>query len=256
MRLYLAVRPEEVRSAQSFSLPLAHAAYRIGTGSSLLSRNLLLQTQGGLLVLSDRDAPPLPAPEALSAALLRECSRRTYSGIVLDLEGPFREDLGQLAAVLTRTGARSRRRVYVPEPYAPAAPGAAVMINTAISGGNFEEHLRQCCGQYGGAQNIALDIQRLRMDFPLPAPSGQGTPLTAEALTARLEANRPAVFFSQDLCARYFTCTQDGTAHFLLFDDAGTIRQKLRLGRQLGISAAFFQWPEIQDIASDLFRQT
>lgn len=256
MRIYLAVRPEEVRSAQSVSLPLAHAAYRIGTGSSLLSRNLLLQTQGGLLVLSDRDAPPLPDPEALSAALLRECSRRAYSGIVLDLDAPFRADLGQLAAALTRAGAHSRRRIYVPESYAPAAPDAAVILNTAISGGNFEEHLRQCCGQYGGAQNVALDIQCLRMDFTLPAPSGQGIPLTAEALTARLDAYRPAVFFSQDLCARYFTCTQDGIAHFILFDDAGTLRQKLRLGRQLGIPTAFFQWPEIQEIASDLFQPT
>lgn len=252
MRMYLAVRPEEVRSAQVFQLPLAHAAYRIGTGASLLSRNLLLQTQNGLLILSDRDAPPLEHPETLSAALLRECSRRNFSGIVLDFESPIRKDLEQLAALIC-ANAHGPRMIYVPEAYAPAAKGASVIVNTAVSGGNFEEHLRQLCDRYGGAQKIALDIQRLRMDFVLPAPSGHGTPLTPEALATQLETRRPAVFFSQDLCARYFTYTQDGIAHFLLYDDAGTLRQKLRLGQQLGIPTAFFQWPEIQDIAAELF---
>ena len=39
------------------------------------------------------------------------------------------------------------------------------------------------------------------------------------------------------------------------FDDADTLRQKLRLGRQLGVAAAFFQWPEVSDIADSLFRR-
>ena len=91
------------------------------------------------------------------------------------------------------------------------------------------------------------------MDFRLPARSGEGDPLSEEALSRLMEREAPAVFFSQDLCARYFTYSQDGEAHFVLFDDADTLNQKLRLGAGLGFSAAFFMWPEIRDVAPRLF---
>lgn len=102
---------------------------------------------------------------------------------------------------------------------------------------------------------MVFDLQRLRMDFRLPARSGQGEPLTQAALDALIREHQPAVFFSKDLFARYFTYAKNGEAHFILFDDADTLRQKLRLGRQLGVAAAFFQWPEVSDIADSLFRR-
>ena len=68
-----------------------------------------------------------------------------------------------------------------------------------------------------------------------------------------MEREGPAVFFSQDLCARYFTYSRDGEAHFVLFDDADTLNQKLRLGAGMGFAAAFFMWPEVRDIAPRLF---
>lgn len=93
------------------------------------------------------------------------------------------------------------------------------------------------------------------MDFRLPARSGQGEPLTQAALDALIREHQLAVFFSKDLFARYFTYAKNGESHFILFDDADTLRQKLRLGRQLGVAAAFFQWPEVCDIADSLFRR-
>ena len=79
--------------------------------------------------------------------------------------------------------------------------------------------------------------------------------LAQAALDALIREHQPAVFFSKDLFARYFTYTKNGESHFILFDDADTLRQKLRLGRQLGVAAAFFQWPEVCDIADSLFRR-
>lgn len=83
MRIYLAVRPEHQREAAGFPAGLAHAAYRIGEDSVLLSRNLLRPAPcggagrsaagKGLLVLSDEAAPPIRRPEALAGAVLREC---------------------------------------------------------------------------------------------------------------------------------------------------------------------------------------
>ena len=79
--------------------------------------------------------------------------------------------------------------------------------------------------------------------------------LAQAALDALLKERQPAVFFSKDLFARYFTYAKNGESHFILFDDADTLRQKLRLGRQLGVAAAFFQWPEVCDIADSLFHR-
>ena len=64
-----------------------------------------------------------------------------------------------------------------------------------------------------------------------------------------LEQEQPAVFFSEDLCARYFTYRRENETRFVLFDDAETISRKLRLGAELGFSAAFLLWAEIRDIA-------
>ena len=266
MQIYLAASPGELREAAGFQTGIAHAAYRIGGDSALLSRNLLIPAascpgrgagmgRGGLLLLSGRDAPEIRRPEALAGALLRECGRRDYGGVVLDFEGPPSQDRRSFAAVLGRQCAAAGRTLYLPEAYAGATLPCRVIVNTAVSGGSLEEHLRECCRAYGGAQNIALDLQRLRMAFPLPAPSGQGEPLPQETLEAWLQERQPAVFYSRDLCVRYFTCTDHGTARFVLFDDAGTLRQKLWLGRTLGVSAAFFQWPEIRDIAAGLFHR-
>ena len=255
MRIYLAVSPDDLREAAAFQTGLAHTAYRIGEGSSLLSQNLLVQTRGGLLVLTDRDAPPISQPDTLAGAVLRECGRRNYSGVVLAFEEPPTEPLCRFAAALGRQCAASRRGLFLPEAYTSAAEQRTVIVNTAISGGSFEEHLREVCDRYGGARNVALDIQRLAMSFSLPARTGQGEPMTPEALSALLGEHQPAVFFSRDLCAKYFTYSQDGAARFVLFDDAGTLRQKLKLGQQLGVSAAFFQWPEVRDIAPELLRR-
>ena len=96
-------------------------------------------------------------------------------------------------------------------------------------------------------------VERLRMDFSLPAESGQGRPLTPQEFQALLEREAPAVFFSQDLCARYFTYTREGETHFVLFDDADTLQQKLRLGSRMGFAAAFLMYPEVQDLLPQLF---
>lgn len=75
MQVYLTAAPEDVREAARHGRPLCHAAYRIGADSALLRGNLLLQAQGGLLALSDRDVPMVDRPDALCGAILRECGR-------------------------------------------------------------------------------------------------------------------------------------------------------------------------------------
>lgn len=252
MQIYLAVTPGEYQSAAKYSRLFAHVAYRIGPESQLLRQSLLLQTRGGLLSLSDRDAPPISAPEALCAGILRECARRSYTGVLLDFEARPSADRQVFAAMLAQHLRKTRRTLYVPE--SCAVPGAVPLICTALSGGSFPQRLQEAARQFGGAEHLGLDVQRLRMDFTLPAKSGEGRPLSAEEFRSLVEKESPAVFFSQELCARYFTYMQDQETHFVLFDDESTIRQKLKTGEAMGFSAAFFMWPEIRDIAPKLGR--
>lgn len=252
MQIYLAVTPGEYQSAAKYSRLFAHVAYRIGPESQLLRQSLLLQTHGGLLTLGDRDAPPISAPEALCAGILRECARRSYTGVLLDFEARPADDRKVFAAMLAQQLRKTRRTLYVPE--SCAVSGAVPLICTALSGGSFPQRLQEAARQFGGAEHLGLDVQRLRMDFTLPAKSGEGRPLSAEEFRALVEKESPAVFFSQELCARYFTYMQDQETHFVLFDDESTLRQKLKTGEAMGFSTAFFMWPEIRDIAPTLGR--
>ena len=99
MQIYLAVTPAEAREASRFRCSLAHVAYCIGPDSTLLRQNLLLQTRGGLLSVTDRGAPFVASPERLSAAALRECGRRSYGGVLPEVV---------LAAPRSRAPASSR----------------------------------------------------------------------------------------------------------------------------------------------------
>ena len=151
-------------------------------------------------------------------------------------------------SAVNSTLASCGRTLYVPE-HCPVA-GATILLCTALSGGTLEGRLTQAVDQYG-AEHLALDLQRLAMDFPLPCPGGQGTPLTRSQLAA-LAAGR-STFYSDALCARYFTLTRQGQTHFVLFDDARTLRRKLDLARQLGIRDALVMLPEVEDLLEPLF---
>lgn len=70
--------------------------------------------------------------------------------------------------------------------------------------------------------------------FTLPSASPDGKPLSAAARAALLAETGAQVFFSHELCARYFTCTdREGAAHFVLFDDADTLAAKLAQAHRL-----------------------
>lgn len=252
MRVYLTVTPDKLRAAARFTRSIGHMAYHIGQDGRLVKQNLP-RTQSGIMVLSDQNCGPLPSPAMLCRDIWTECANRNFSGVLADFELPPSQDrvqfLQRLAPILGRNG----RQLFVPETYGGDVPQAAVLICTAISGGCLRERLeeaRQCFGA-----RLALDLQRLRMSFPLPCPNGEGCPLTPAQLQQLMADHQPSLFFSQDLCAKYFTYPCDGNARFVLFDDAETLQKKIRLGNELGIHTGFLLYPETEDLLPCLFRQ-
>ncbi len=250
MLFYLAAAPACLNRARQFTDRLAHAAYRIGENSRLAVSPFPQQIRGGLMLLSDLSAPTVSHPDVLCRDILQECSCRGFSGVVLDFEAAPSGDRIRLVRTLDETLPRQSRALYVPEPWGGFVRRAGVLICTGLSGGSLRLRLEQAKARFS-PRPLALDCQRLAMDFLLPSPNGEGLPLSADQLRQMRQGR--AVYFSEDLCARYFTCSRGKRTHFILFDDADTIRRKLCLAESLGYSAAFVMLPETDDLLEELF---
>ena len=252
MQLYLAVTPDKLREAARFTDRLAHVAYRVDRDGRLARRDLLARTHGGILVLGDQECGTIRDPAALCRDVWRECGNRGYGGVLADFERPPSEDRTAFLEALSRVLARNKRRLFVPEAYGGQIPQASVLICTALSGGNLRRRLEECAQRFG-AGRLVMDLQRLRMSFPLPCPTGEGETLSSGTLLSMLAQKGQSVFYSNDLCAKYFTFTDNGTSRFVLFDDSDTIRRKVQIGQDMGIGIGFLMYPETEDILPELF---
>ena len=251
MQLILAAPPEDVTAAQAHGLTLAHMAYRVGGGPHLFRSSQPNPPRGGLMYIDDGGFDGRGTPDAFCQEVVRECAARGFGGVIC----AFDRKLPLLSAVVEQLGpmlVRQGRSFYVSEPYGRCTATGRVLIPTALSGGSLRQRLGEAVERYG-AGRVALAVERTAADFFLPSPDGQGRPLTREELKARLEERSPSVFFSDELCARYFTyMNRQSGAHFVLFDDAGSIRKKLRLAEALGIDRALLCWPEVSDLMGDI----
>ena len=250
-QLILAVPPEDVTAAQTYGLTLAHVAYRVGGGPHLFRSNLPIPVRGGLMYIDDSVFDGRGTPDTFCQEVVRECSARGFGGVIC----AFDRNLPLLAAIVAQLGpmlARQSRIFYVSEPYGRHAATGRVLIPTALSGGSLRQRLSEAVERYG-AGRVTLAVERSAEDFFLPSPNGQGHPLTREELAAKQKELSPSIFFSDELCARYFTyMNRQSGAHFVLFDDAGSIRKKLRLAEALGIERALFFYPEVSDLLPDI----
>ena len=251
MQLILAAPPEDVTAAQAHGLTLAHMAYRVGGGPHLFRSSQPNPPRGGLMYIDDSGFDGRGTPDAFCQEVVRECAARGFGGVIC----AFDRKLPLLSAVVEQLGpmlVRQGRSFYVSEPYGRCTATGRVLIPTALSGGSLRQRLGEAVERYG-AGRVALAVERTAADFFLPSPDGQGRPLTREELKARLEERSPSVFFSDELCARYFTyMNRQNGAHFVLFDDAGSIRKKLRLAEALGIDRALLCYPEVSDLMGDI----
>lgn len=248
--LLLAVPPAQVRGAARFHLPLAHVAYRVGGGPHLFRASIPVSIQGGYMVIDNAGFSGGGEPGPFCQEVLRECAARGFTGAVCDFSG---RPVPPLSAIVQNLGEAFQRRgwpLYVTEGYGGCSDKCRVLISSALSGGSLRQRLQEAVQRFG---RVVLAVERVAEDFYLPSPTGQGTPLTRDELAQRLEERAPQVYFSTDLCAHYFTYMSDASgAHFVLFDDAGSIRKKLQLARQLDIGEALLPYAQVDDLLPEL----
>ena len=242
--------PRQLPALRGWQATPAHLAYRLGPGPHLFRADNTAP-KGGLMVVDDRDFDGLGPIGPLCQEVLRECQARSFSGAILDFDSRL-PPLEQISVHLDEQFARRGWALYVTERYAPCAPHARVMIPSALSGGSLRRRLEEALERFGESR-VVLALEKRREDFYLPSPTGSGQPLSEQELEELMKRLSPAVFFSGDLCARYFTyMSRDNGAHFVLFDDGDTLRRKVEVARQLGVHTFLAPWAEAAPYAAQL----
>ena len=252
--LILTTPPDLLKQAREHRITLAHMAYRLGPGPHLYRAGQQVPLRGGLMVLDDQSFDGRGDPTPFCREVLQECAARQFTGVICDFEGRNLPALGQVVRRLADLCERRGLACYVPEALGNQTKTARVMISTALSGGSLRQRLEEAAGRFG-TQRVVPAVERVAMDFYLPSPTGHGVELSRDGLRQRMAERAPSVFFSGDLCAHYFTymSRRDG-AHFILFDDAGSIRKKLELARQMGFPAALLAYPQVDDLLAAILR--
>ena len=252
MRFAVTATPDQLRELRGLSVIPAHLAYRMGRGPHLFRTGGGPPPAGGWMVLDCREFDGLGRPGPFCQEVLGECAARGFSGVVCDFESGPLPPLEETVAQLGRECARRGWALLVPEGYAPCSPHAQVMIPSALSGGSLALRLEEAAERFGRGR-VALALQRTAEDFFLPSPTGSGRPLTQAQLRRLMEERAPSVFFSRELCARYFTyMSRDSGAHFVLFDDPQTLAKKVETARSAGLSTVLGAWSDLRDAASAL----
>ena len=242
--------PRQLPALQGWRVTPAHLAYRLGPGPHLFRADNTVP-KGGLMVVDSQGFGGLGPIGPLCQEIVRECQARGFSGAVLDFDTRL-PPLEQLAGQLDEQFARRSWTLYVPEGYAPCAPHARVNIPSALSGGSLRRRLEEALERFGESRT-ALALEKRAEDFSLPSPTGSGQPLSPQELEQLRQRLSPAVFFSGELCARYFTyMSRDSGGHFVLFDDGDTLRRKLDVARELGIHTFLAPWAEVGPHAAQL----
>lgn len=126
-------------------------------------------------------------------------------------------------------------RLLQPAQCAPAQ-ASAVWVDTQISGGNLEEYLHSLLCVW--AERLWVWLSPMCMCFPIPCPSGLGTPVSAQTAAQLCLQHRS--YDSADFLCRYSVfLDEQQTPRVFLFDTDETCRKKLALLRALGVRRVF-----------------
>lgn len=251
----LVTPPNHIQAAKAYRLPLAHMAYRIGNGPHLYRAQFPAMPKGGLMMIGEENFDGQGDVSVFCREVVRECQARGFTGILFDVDSSPSPAFSKIISILGDETARRGWSFYLPETYSNYSDSARVLVSSAISGGSLRQRLSAALERYG-PQRVTLCVERSAEDFLLPAPSGAGKPLSREELQQKIKLISPSIFFSHELCAHYFTyMDRSSAAHFVLFDDVGSIRKKIDLAEQAGIHRFLLLYHHLDDILPDLFGQ-
>jgi hypothetical protein len=247
-----AVSPNQGAELNNFPVQPVWLCYRAGNGPKLYRNAPPSAIKGGLLAVSDTALEQIGSNGYFCRQAVRECQARGASGLFANWSKPPSPQMQGLTAALEEALTQQNLSLWVTEDYGSCCTGAKVLISSALSGGTLRLRLKEAAERFTPERTV-LAIERICADFPLPAPDGEGTHLSPQAFQELKEAFHPTVHDSPPLCAHYFTYSKENSVHFVLFDTADSVKKKLCLAKELGLSAVFFAWDEVGEWAKELF---
>lgn len=236
IKRFLVTTAQDAADAAAQGLPCAFLIYRISAGGTLQRAQVSTPLRGGMMGIYDDGGLAQADLSVLSRSIYQEYRRQNFCGVILDIDTPQQllQSIAHLSQLLRQAGIPH----VVPLAAAAAAPDARLLIPSSVSGGSFAQMLQDFSARFG-AENLCLELERSCTDFPMPAHTPDGTPLTPRQFGDILQQHRPNSYFSQPLCCKYFTYRGADGTHFVLYDDPGTAAQKVHLAQQAGFFAAF-----------------
>lgn len=212
-------------------------AYRVGR-SFRLERAALPNVRCALMEVDMTGFTGYGPHQGLAEELTRECCLRGYGGIVPHLPRPS-VSVVRFLETLSRELARRRLVLWLSPAYARVVPGSRLLLPSRGAWGSFRGYVER--NRLPG--RTALSFSLLAEDFTLPDLTGRGCVLPSRAFAA-LPAQ--GFHYSPELEISYVTYVRDGRAHVVLREDERSVKNRMKIGEELDISAFFFPYSAIE----------
>ena len=213
-------------------------------GNTLMCEKLSPEISADILVVSADGADVHITP-----SIYDECRRRGCRSVFLDANEEnlaCAATLGEIAASLSRRGIS----VFCPLAFAETCSEATPVAECSVSGGELSEYLAYLSRTH---RRLALSVTCRCAVFSMPVFSSSGREISPRELRNLRDRYGAQCFFSPQLLSNYFIFSSDpDTSGFVLYDDARTVSEKIRLARRLGIENIFLAYREIADIFEDI----
>lgn len=223
--------------------------YRLDANLMLLQASTCpptLQRQGNMMTIDCQTIQVQGDVTHFCKQVLQQVGKYNYAGICLLF--PFTQS-GQLPHIITQLGQECATHgldFLLPEEYGTLVKHSRILLTTQLTGGTLEGRFRTAIETYG-AKRIVMDMECMGEDFLLPAPKGCGNPLSLPEIQQRITQEQAHVFFSHELCAKYFTYqNKEHSLHFVLFDDAHTLREKISCAKKWGLGGVATTWAQVE----------
>lgn len=212
--------------------------------NTLMSEKLSPDARGDVMILSANDIG-----EHITPAIYDECRRRGYESVFLDADEDMRGAYHALSEV-SESLSRRTLSVFCPLCLADVCQSAIPVAEAALSGGVLSEYIEQLMREH---RRLALSVPRIMTQFTMPVQNASGYSLSRRELSRIIDMHDAKVHYSPQMMVNYcIYSSAPEQACFVLFDDARTISEKLRLARRMGITDVFLTYREIADIADDI----
>lgn len=237
MKICLNFSANEREKAERFNFDIGCLSYAV-RGSALYSEKSDTPPSGDVMIVCVESAD-----SHVAAAIYDECRKWKFRAVFLDSEAPS-DELTLLAESL------SRRRVplYSPIEISHTLPTSRPVAELAVSGGSIAEYLEALLSHH---KNLALSLPRTSLRFDMGEDNADGFPITKKEVRRLMNIHDAKVFYSPAMMTNYFIFSPSPQkASYVLFDDARSLSEKIRLAKKQGVSDLFLTYSEIADIAS------